>query len=32
MNFEKISKEDEAIYALMQKELKRQQNGIESGV
>ena len=29
MNFEKISKEDEAIYALMQKELKRQQNGIE---
>ena len=29
MNFENISKQDEEIYALIQKELKRQQKGIE---
>ncbi|GAB6170453.1 serine hydroxymethyltransferase [Clostridium carnis] len=29
MNFDKISKEDESIYELIQKELKRQQDGIE---
>ena len=29
MNFNKISREDEEIYALMEKELERQKNGIE---
>lgn len=29
MNFENISKEDKAIYELIEKELKRQQDGIE---
>lgn len=29
MNFDKISREDEEIYGLMEKELERQQNGIE---
>lgn len=29
MNFENISKHDEQVYALMEKELKRQQKGIE---
>ena len=29
MNFEKISKSDEKVFALMEKELERQENGIE---